>query len=462
MVRLDRRVWRTDGGAVLVGGSPPRVLRPAARLRPLLAADRITVTDDASAAFVRRLLDAGMAHPVAAPTRPGRGEVTVVVPVRDRPDALCRLLSALVTTTPGLGGIVVVDDGSVDPHAVRAVAGEAGARVLRHPVSRGPAAARNTGLRAASTPFVAFLDSDVVPQPGWLDPLLTCLADPAVALAAPRVVALPPVRGVIGRYEAVRSSLDLGPDPAPIAPRTRVAYVPSAAVVIRRAAVPDGFAEDMHVAEDVDLVLRLFRAGWRMRYEPVARVAHQHRSGLAAWWLRKAYYGTGAAPLAKRHPGLVPPLVLSGWSAAVPALLLHGRAWSVATALGLWAATTERLARRLPSRHPRLVAARLVGVATAAALRQASQAVTRHYWPIAVLGAVASRRVRRAVGLVAVADGLLDWWRHRDRHPGLRPGPVGHLLARRLDDLAYGTGLWWGALRHRTLAPLLPVRPNRG
>jgi hypothetical protein len=30
----------------------------------------------------------------------------------------------------------------------------------------------------------------------------------------------------------------------------------------------------------------------------------------------------------------------------------------------------------------------------------------------------------------------------------------------RLDDLAYGAGLWWGAVRHRTLVPLLPAGPR--
>ena len=142
--------------------------------------------------------------------------------------------------------------------------------MLRHPTARGPAAARNAGLAAATTPLVAFLDSDVVPEPGWLAPLLARLADPAVGLVAPRIVALPPITGWLGRYEAVRSSLDLGPDPALVVPRSRVAYVPSAAMLVRRAAVGAGFDAGMHVAEDVDLVLRLHAAGWRLRYEPAA------------------------------------------------------------------------------------------------------------------------------------------------------------------------------------------------
>jgi mycofactocin system glycosyltransferase len=297
----------------------------------------------------------------------------------------------------------------------------------------------------------------VVPQPGWLGPLLARFADPAVALAAPRIVALAG-HGWLGGYESVRSSLDLGADPALVVPKSRVAYVPSAALVVRRDAVGDGFDERMHVAEDVDLVLRLHEAGWRLRYEPASRVAHEHRTSLRAWWLRKAYYGTGAAPLSLRHPGSVPPMVLNTWSAAVSVLLLRGRPWSVLAALAVAAGATEQLARKLPVREPRRTAARLIGLGAIGTVQQTADAVTRHYWPIALVAALVSRRARRTVAVIAVAEGLLDWWRRRNAPD--RPGPLGYLLARRLDDLAYGGGLWWGALRHRTLEPLRPVGPG--
>jgi len=49
------------------------------------------------------------------PGGPGESEVTAVVPVRDRPDGLRRLLAALADTAPGLAEVIVVDDGSADP-----------------------------------------------------------------------------------------------------------------------------------------------------------------------------------------------------------------------------------------------------------------------------------------------------------------------------------------------------------
>ncbi len=478
-VVLDRRVHRLDGGAVLIGGAPPRLLRLAPAARALLTDGRLTVEDATSAALARRLLDAGVVHPDVDALRPGcptgptrvpndpdsgvpsprLADVTVVVPVKDRTAGLARLLGAL---PPGLGAVLVVDDGSADGAAVRAVATGAGAEVLRHPVARGAAAARNAGLAVAATPLVAFLDSDVVPLPGFAGPLLAQFADPAVGLAAPRVVALPPVRGWLGRYEAVRSSLDLGPDPALVVPRSRVAYVPSAALVVRREAAGSGFDEAMPVAEDVDLVLRMHAAGWRLRYEPISHVAHDHRTALRAWWVRKAQYGTGAAPLALRHRGAVPPMVLTPWSAAVSALLLLGRSRGVLAAGIVSAVAAGRLARRLDRvSRPGATAARLVGLGAVGAIAQTAHAVTRHYWPVAVAAALVSPGARRTVAAVTVAEAAVDWLWHRGRHADVRPGPLGYLLAHRLDDLAYGAGLWWGALRHRTVAPLLPGRAAR-
>jgi hypothetical protein len=92
---------------------------------------------------------------------------------------------------------------------------------------------------------------------------------------------------------------------------------------------------------------------------------------------------------------------------------------------------------------------------------QAAGAVTRHWWPAAVVGAVVSRRVRRVVVVAAVGEGVADWVRHRPAGAGPLDA-AGYVLAHRLDDLAYGAGLWWGAWRARTLAPLRPDLSGKG
>ncbi len=68
-----------------------------------------------------------------------------------------------------------------------------GGRFLALAANAGPAAARNAGLGQVTTPLVAFVDSDCVPDPHWLEPLLGHFDDPMVAAVAPRIVPLPVV-----------------------------------------------------------------------------------------------------------------------------------------------------------------------------------------------------------------------------------------------------------------------------
>jgi mycofactocin system glycosyltransferase len=454
-VRLAPGTQRRDGGATLLGGSPFRMLRLAPAARTLLRADLLTVTDPRTAALAGRLLDSGVADPEVAPA--AFPEVTVVVPVKDRTDGLARLLAAL-RADPGTAGcpVVVVDDGSAEPAAVAQVA--AGARVLRHERALGPAAARNAGLRVAGTDLVAFIDSDCVPAAGWLERLAGHLADPRVAVVAPRITALPTRQtGWVARYESSSSALDMGPTAARVAPFTLVPYVPSAALLARRTALGDGFDETMQVAEDVDLVWRLAAAGWRVRYEPTAQVAHEHRVDPAHFLRRRAFYGTGGALLARRHGPAVAPVVVSPWSAAAWGLVLTGRPLGLLGAGAVLGDASVRLARRLApagGRPPVRLATALVVRGSVFSGRTLARGVTRHHWPLAVAAAVMSRRARWLVAGIAVADAVDGWWPHRHEIdlPTFAAG-------RRLEDLAYGAGLWLGALRARDVRALLPASP---
>jgi mycofactocin system glycosyltransferase len=343
--------------------------------------------------------------------------------------------------------------------------------IVRFDRNRGPAAARNAGLARVRTPYVAFVDSDVEPVPGWLGTLRRHLEDPAVALAAPRVLGREAVAGDswLERYEQARSSLDLGPEPAVVRVHGPVSYVPGACLVGRVDALVtgggDGFDEAMRAGEDVDLVWRLGRDGWAVRYAPEARVRHDHRTRPGEWLRRKAFYGTSAADLAARHGDAVAPLVLAPWSLALTVAMLAQRRWSLPVAAVAAGAAAAGAARKLErSEHPLRAAATLTVEGVVATAWQTCSALTRHYWPLAVAAAVGSRRARRALLVAAVAEGIAD---HRRRGAGL--DPLRYVAAHRLDDAAYGVGLWAGAMRARSTAALVPawrgfgplLRPSR-
>jgi glycosyltransferase involved in cell wall biosynthesis len=411
-------------------------------------------------ALARTLVMCNLAQPV--PPRTSRPPVSVVIPVRDR--SIARLLAAL-----DADDVIVVDDASADPDALRAEAEAAGARYLRRDTNGGAAAARNDGLAAARHELVACIDSDCVPRDGWLEPLLPHFADPELDAIAPRIVALEPapparagaVRGEAGagragtargggraaaargegradaardarglrralaRYEAAHSPLDRGPAPARVLPYGRVPFVPGAAIVLRRHL---RFDATLRGGEDVELC-------WRVpyvRYEPASHVAHDHRTRPREWVRRRVYYGATAAGIAKRQPGKARPLHVSPWTTAAWLALAARRPL---TAVAVTAAATALLARDLEDAR---LATRLAAGGTFRSGRVIADALTRHWWPLSLAAAIAFPRTRLPIAAAALHD------------PRKLP-----------DDLAYGCGLWKGCLRERTLDPLLPARPWR-
>jgi glycosyltransferase involved in cell wall biosynthesis len=114
-----------------------------------------------------------------------------VVPTHDRLPQLERCLVALAAAYP-VAHLLVVDDGSAAAADVAAIARANGADVVRHDTPQGPSAARNSGLRGTTASLIAFVDSDVVVEPGCLERLAGHFADQAVGAAAPRVLALEP------------------------------------------------------------------------------------------------------------------------------------------------------------------------------------------------------------------------------------------------------------------------------
>jgi mycofactocin system glycosyltransferase len=449
-IRMDPSARRTDGGKVLIGGSPLRILRLSAAgarwLDAVVAGDPLPASPP-SRRLAGRLIDAGLALPRPSHTDSiSRDDVALVVPVRDAPKGLARTLASV----GHVGECVVIDDGSRHAAAVRSAAPRA--TVLRHPRPLGPAAARQRGWRATTKPIVAFVDADVEAGDDWLAPLLDHFGDPAVGAVAPRILTSGGTTSqLLARYEAARSPLDLGPLAGPVRPGSRVPYVPTATLVVRRTALEsiNGFDPQLQVGEDVDLVWRLHARGWRVRYEASVALCHPARPDLGAWVRQRVRYGTSAAPLGRRHDGAVAPLDTSGWSTLAWALFLFGRP---VLAASVGATTTAALVPKLRLlEHPVVEAVRLAGLGNLNAGRAMGDALRRSWWPLAFLLAVCARRTRRALLAAVIVPPLLEW---HERRPDL--DPLRFTLLRVVDDFAYGAGVWVGCARERSFRSLLP------
>lgn len=461
VVRLSERTAVVDSGEGLIGGSPTRYIRLSASAHEHLIDREVSAATPVGAALANKLLELTMADPVIEKLPEVPAEYTIVIPVMDRPQQLDRLLASIRESVLGyLPRVIVVDDASANPSAIVAVAKKWDAECLELTTNVGPGGARNAGLAQVETEFVVFLDSDLVIDENTIPTLLKHFADPHVAMAVPRVLGLGQSSNWISQYENARSSLDLGPVASAVKPRSTLAWASSAAVVARVSALGDGFDPGMRVGEDVDLVWRLSQQGWRIRYEPAAQVFHEHRVTLRSWLRRKAEYGSGAVPLAERHPDLIAPAIMAPWTIGVVLSLIAQRKWSVPVALAFAASAAYRSSEQLGSAHnPTQLGVELTAKGLGSAITQTTALMLKHWWPVTVIGCLFSRRIRTATLTAVVIDTVVEY----EKSP-TDLDPVHFGVARRMDDMAYGAGVWLASIKARNFRALRPEisRPSEG
>jgi mycofactocin system glycosyltransferase len=399
--------------------------------------------------LTERLLDAGAIHPVPSSGDSDRfalNTVTAVIPAYIRSAHDAEMLKSLVTSCSALHGVIVVDDCS--PHALPDLGVT---RVVRLEKNSGPAAARNAGLSAVDTEFIAYVDVDVTISSNTISTLLPYFADNKVALVAPRVKSLATAT-VLGEYEAAASVLDMGDTEARVCSGTRVSYVPSAMWLCRSAALRSlsGFDESLRSGEDVDMVWRLNNAGWRCRYQPQAKCSHSPRTTLQKFVQQRMSYGESAAPLAKRHPGKLAPATFNLWQASTWLLVLLDMPFIALGVAVVAAASTAKKLRRFPPLRDESFRIALHGTVKSA--QSAVSAINRVWWPFALVLALFSQRLRVLFIVAALGTAVYEW---RTKRPNL--DVVRFSLIKMLDNTVYGVGVWKGVIATRKFAPLIPT-----
>ena len=184
-------------------------------------------------------------------------QVGVVLPTRDRPATLGRAVASVLAQGFRDLELLVVDDASSVPaeHTLAAVH-DPRLRVLRTSVPLGPARARNLGLSAIGSPWIAFHDDDDEWLPGKLEAQVE-----RVLRAAPHVASiygrfarvLPDGRSRPGGRAVARPSGDLLPA------LLRGNFIALPTVLVRAAAIAEvgPFDAELPCFEDWELFLRL-------------------------------------------------------------------------------------------------------------------------------------------------------------------------------------------------------------
>ncbi|RKS80219.1 histidinol-phosphate phosphatase family protein/HAD superfamily hydrolase (TIGR01662 family) [Motilibacter peucedani] len=319
---------------------------------------------------------------------------SVVVPTVGRP-SLEVLLDSLAAQPHRPAQVVVVDDRR---EPLTALALPEGVEVVRSG-GRGPAAARNLGWRRTLTPWVVFVDDDVVLPAGWSDALVADLVEADPALGGSQARLRVPLPGGRRPTDWERGTAGL-----------EAARWATAEMAYRRAALEavGGFDERFPRAfrEDADLAARVRRAGWTLArgsreavhpVRPASRLASlRQQRGNADDVLMRKLHGPRWMADTECPPGRLP--------------------WHVATVAAA-AGAVGALALRRPRTSAVLTAGWLALTADFAARRIVPGPRTRDEVEEMVLTSV-------LIPFAAVGHRLAGEWRHRDAEPKPVPAPA--------------------------------------
>lgn len=218
--------------------------------------------------------------------------VTIIVPTRDRPDLLAACLRGIAETRyPGELGLILVDNGSKDAKALKLLqeAETAGATVIRDGGPFNFSRLINAAAVRAEGEFLCLYNNDVEPlDADWLQHMISYAQNPAIG-AVGALLLYPSGRiqhaGVSIGMGGAAGHIQKGVEPDETQFRTwhgitrEVSAVTAAVMVVRKAhfAAVGGFDEGAFPVafNDVDLCLRLKKAGLRNLFAAEARLLHR-------------------------------------------------------------------------------------------------------------------------------------------------------------------------------------------
>ena len=235
--------------------------------------------------------------------------ISVVVPTHNRKERLRRCLRALMAQDYPAYEVIVVDDGSTDgtDEMVRQEFPQVHYLRQEH---RGPAAARNRGIRAARGEIVAFTDDDCEPPPEWLRSLWEGFqhypeAGAVGGIQEPTAHALS--QNLLARYESFVTYRIYGVGERAVVGSPAPGGTNNLAVPKYLLERLGGFDETFPVAagEDADLLYRIADLGYKTVCLP-NKVVHHHTYTWRAFVRQQVQRGVGAAYFLRKR-GALPP-----------------------------------------------------------------------------------------------------------------------------------------------------------
>jgi glycosyltransferase involved in cell wall biosynthesis len=202
--------------------------------------------------------------------------VSIVIPTFNTERYIGAALASAFSQSFSGHEVIVVDDGSHDPSLLKKALTPYSDRIIfLSSENRGPSAARNLGIAAATGEFIAFLDSDDIWMPHHLSDRLKAFSlNPSLDLvyADAMLFGESPLSG--------KTFMQVTPSTGQVTLESllslQCSVITSCVVVRKESLMRVGcFDEKLRLSEDFDLWLRLAYSGCQMGYQP--RLSAYHR-----------------------------------------------------------------------------------------------------------------------------------------------------------------------------------------
>jgi len=199
-------------------------------------------------------------------------KVTVVVPVRNAASTIDDCFESLraLNYPRDCLEIIVVNNGSTDETQTLLEKFQLSITVL-HEEKKGPAAARNKGIRNANGEIVVFTDADCTVEPDWLQNLVLLLKDETVGVVGGKILSKRPCNRIEKFGEQIHNhnqAINICTPP----------YVITMNWASRRSTLEElgMFDERFLRSEDVELSRRILQAGYKFAYAEQATIYHRN------------------------------------------------------------------------------------------------------------------------------------------------------------------------------------------
>ena len=205
--------------------------------------------------------------------------VSVIVPAYNVTEFIGEAIDSVLAQTFTDYEIIVVNDGSPDTEALERVLAPYMSRIVYiKQENRGVSGARNTAIKAARGPLLAFLDADDTWLPNYLEVQVAGIqADPSIDVLYPNVMMFG------GASEDGEEFMISCPSSGEVTFERLIAQecnVSNCSIARREALVRAGlFDESLRSAEDFDLWLRVVKQGGRIAYHRHVLARYRRRSG---------------------------------------------------------------------------------------------------------------------------------------------------------------------------------------